>query len=896
MADSNDKILFSVIIDKAAAGIELSRLIKETEQLKAANQNLITTNNELKKAGKALSDEYINNEKAIIANKQAMGDNNKSVSALTAAVTNHDKTVAIATRQIQSQAKSINDLREENKRLLAVANAVDLTDKKAMETRAKALKQIDDNNKKIKENSDSLTKQKINIGNYKSALDGVSPALDKLAPGLSGMTSGIWATTKASLAFIATPFGAILTAIAVTMKIVYNLFSSFAPVVEFVENAIAGLSAAWDTLKQGFLGWITGEKSFSESFSNIGKKMNEAARAAIELKEAQRALEVQMLATEISSLKLEGQIKNCLIAAKDLTKSEKERADALKKADQLALQKYNNEKNNAQEQLRQKQEALRIALDLSDKELEKLKEQGATYEDVINKKKSVGDKEKELFKELHEAQKNLITIENEYSAFYEKNVDKRSALVEKQKENAQKAADARKKAAEDKKKELEKAAQDEAKAALDISDAKIKAKELEIKAIHAANVEAIEKRQALQLEEQKLELAKEEEDYKQKIGNKNLSTAQIEAIEWRHTNILTEINQKYLDFAKSNAEEIKAIETKAATDIYEAKVKAKQEEITAIEILSQEDIDKRTQFQAELTQMEIDRETEDYLNKVTVAADNKAQLEAIELQHNSNLAGIYQKDTDNYKKNKEAKKKLDDASLKDQVTLLNAYGNALGSFSALAQAFGNKGKALAIAEASINTFKNAVAIGGQTAFGTGPAAPFIYAATLASIIASGLAQVAKISGVQFRQGGKAWGTGHMYTLGGRRHSEGGTKFWGTDGTHFEAEEGENVFILKREASREINWLSNINQKHGGLPLGPTPKYFRQGGNATPMPHLFANGGSPDVINTANRFRDQQEQTAALINAINNIPRTAVVIEDVEAVSARRATINERSQI
>ena len=114
------------------------------------------------------------------------------------------------TKAIEQQGQSINALRAQNKQLTQERNAVD-TSTDAGKAKLKELNaQLDQNNKTIKENVDSLTKQKIGIGNY-------SGALDKLVPGLGATVNGIQGMTKSSLAFIATPIGAVVGALGVAL-------------------------------------------------------------------------------------------------------------------------------------------------------------------------------------------------------------------------------------------------------------------------------------------------------------------------------------------------------------------------------------------------------------------------------------------------------------------------------------------------------------------------------------------------------------------------------------------------------------------------------------------------------------------------------------------------------
>ena len=70
-------------------------------------------------------------------------------------------------------------------------------------------------------------------------------------------------------------------------------------------------------------------------------------------------------------------------------------------------------------------------------------------------------------------------------------------------------------------------------------------------------------------------------------------------------------------------------------------------------------------------------------------------------------------------------------------------------------------------------------------------------------------------------------------IGGKSHAEGGTKFWGQDGSMFEAEKGEAMFVMKKDATAEIAALSMINESHGGRSwTGKPSSHLQEGGEAT----------------------------------------------------------------
>ena len=71
------------------------------------------------------------------------------------------------------------------------------------------------------------------------------------------------------------------------------------------------------------------------------------------------------------------------------------------------------------------------------------------------------------------------------------------------------------------------------------------------------------------------------------------------------------------------------------------------------------------------------------------------------------------------------------------------------------------------------------------------------------------------------------------TIFGASHAMGGVTFTGSNGQVFEAEGGENVYILKKTASAEINALSSLNVAHGGKSFGTSGLYkFADGGQVS----------------------------------------------------------------
>jgi hypothetical protein len=89
-------------------------------------------------------------------------------------------------------------------------------------------------------------------------------------------------------------------------------------------------------------------------------------------------------------------------------------------------------------------------------------------------------------------------------------------------------------------------------------------------------------------------------------------------------------------------------------------------------------------------------------------------------------------------------------------------------------------------------------------------------------------------------------------IGGQSHAQGGTKFYGSDGSMFEAERGEAMFVLKKDATAEIAALSQINESKGGRSfIAPSAAHLQEGGQA-------------EGINISKMINDEMQRTPVIV--------------------------------
>lgn len=208
------------------------------------------------------------------------------------------------------------------------------------------------------------------------------------------------------------------------------------------------------------------------------------------------------------------------------------------------------------------------------------------------------------------------------------------------------------------------------------------------------------------------------------------------------------------------------------------------------------------------------------------------------------------------------------AELTMTAGLAGQMSTLLGEESAIGKAFG-------VVQATINTY-----IGATKALAQGG---ILGIAQAAVVIAFGMKQVAsiakqkepeaKVSSVKkYAKGGQIFG---------KSHAQGGVTFRGDNGQVFEAEGGENVYIMKKTASAEINALSAINEAHGGNSFGTSGLY------------KFADGGMAASISEANRMVRQSDNVrlssesinqlaGVVIDAVMSMPNPVVSVQDINA--------------
>jgi hypothetical protein len=193
------------------------------------------------------------------------------------------------------------------------------------------------------------------------------------------------------------------------------------------------------------------------------------------------------------------------------------------------------------------------------------------------------------------------------------------------------------------------------------------------------------------------------------------------------------------------------------------------------------------------------------------------QSKALELEKWRTQAEIDQKRFDNSKRTEELRTKVLSDGLSATGEFFTAAIDLLSEDEAARKKHASAIKAFQVADITVRYFAELAGIwenaekNPMNALFPGASAVIAGVKTFASTM-RWQGGINKINNTKFERGI------NFSLLGGEPHTRGGTKLWSEDGQQFEAEKDEAVIILKKSATQELMTLSNLNQKHGGVPL------------------------------------------------------------------------------
>lgn len=481
------------IITIATLTIDSEKAVGTIEQTKKSIWELQQANTDLRKAIKENGDETGESTKTFVAQEAEIKRLNAVYKTQQSAINEVTLAQVKESSSIKENVKSIDQANAQNKELLKTRNQVDATTKDGAKAIELLNAKMNENNKFILANKNEQEKASAITGNYRqhmfnlgnsfggasqkaigfvqqgkeiaSSFGALSNTVVSSAKNIVGFgnASKITAVQSATLASSEIAVGAgaqvastgtntatkstwmlnvamgtlllPITAIVAIAYLLYKAFSTFQPLVDKVEQAMAALTAVFNVAKNTVLALVTGAKSLKEAFSGLGSEMASAARDAAKLEKAQQDLADSMEQQEVSTARARAEINALGAALLNKTLSDKERS---KIAGDIATKEqalFVTRENSVNKEIAQAKEALRIKAGLKGKEVEILNSGSKAIKDNLEKRTVNIDKEVEI---LNKARLKAIDIENERTENVIKAFNKQDKFDEKAKEAQEK--------------------------------------------------------------------------------------------------------------------------------------------------------------------------------------------------------------------------------------------------------------------------------------------------------------------------------------------------------------------------------------------------------------------------------------------------------------------------
>ncbi len=818
MADGTENILLNIEFNND----DIQNAVKNITESRKAIDQLIEANRKLVAQGEKNSAEYVKNEQAIKKLNTEVNTNSKLIQANTQAVVANEN--------------SIESLKKQNTELLKERNKLDTSTEEGRAAIVKLNEQYDKNSKVIAENSTGVEKQRFNIGNYTesiikasehieklkkenqqltvvlktvdrstadgkaqydqintaiqnnitqinkykvvvnqttSSTDKATASLKQLAPGQASAVQGFIGMTRAALAFIATPIGAVVAALGLAIGALTAYFKGSEEGQDRLTKITTTLQVLFNKLMVAVE--AVGEAVF-ESTTNFGAMTEKLGVFGVALDIALTPLKLLLLGLEKLS---------------DLTGFTDIVNDAIKTGEAISNLNDKIEENENTLLVRRAQvNAMVLAL-----REEAIKQEGKTKQKTV-------EEAIRLEKELAQAEKQQL--DDRLKAF-DLEAETTGRLTEEQKkQRAELVAaiiDAESQGAQATikfQKELEKLREEDLTNAKKTSDERIKQMQIEADAarqIEQLKIDLLEEGRAK-------EIAFYNAAYQEKIDNLKGSDEQIaEQIllsEEKKRQDLADINDKYDEEAIQREKDRIQANNEFLADALAEELEIYQDHVQELINVKKEEL-----LSGVISKEEYDQEIYD----LELAAMMAQQ--ALKEQFGEEDLALSGRITDA----KIAQKQFEaDQTVKLEALKLNAVQNTLGQVASLFNKNSVAFKALATAQTLIQTYQSAQAVfTGMTSSIPGPVGVALGVVGAAAAVAAGLANVAKINNIKTPK----LEDGGYIEIGGKRHSQGGEDVHVGGHKVANVEQGENMVILKRGSSGLLRNLSNINQMVGG---------------------------------------------------------------------------------
>jgi len=872
----------------AELDINAEAFIKNTAEIKKQIDQLKKDQKELTKIGGTSSKAFVQNAADLKVLSQAYNANIKTLSQNTKATAD-----AIAREQLLSGAlleevSSIQEARNQNKLLNKLRNETNVTTEQGRKELKALNDALDSNNEFIKDNADSYLKQKINIGNYKDSIKEAFNELNIFNGGLSGFivrsqeaggagnllqsslkgaATGFLGLVKASLAFIATPIGAILAALVASFALVKNALDrseestnklklAFSAVTGIFNTVLKALEPLGEFLIDGIVMGFDLASKAAESAINIistglsflgfddaadsvqgwKNEIKEGVKAAQDLEKAEQNLEKSQRKARLTQLEFQKDAEKLRQIRDDEALSISERASANEQLGKLLQTQLAAE-------LRIAEQALIVAnlrIEAEGQTSAALDSQAQALTEIADIQERITSQESEQLANLNGLRRDAASQAKEIAdGLIQRQEEELNLFIQQQgsraktlKENLKISEEVYRRETEILKAELKNR---------NISETEFNARSLELQN------ELAKQRSEVIVEEAQKELDAFVLNTQSKIDNEQFFSDESLRIEQERLSALAEqrrafeqtrleqgiINQtEFNDAINTINEENRVRNDEALVLREEAK---KEKEVLDLEnkrILDEENF--QSQLEIDLARLEAKR-----IQEVEAAEKTGADIDLI----NQKFAN--------------SKIELEDAANEAKVegaeSVLNTVTNVLGRESAV-------GKFTALAQAGINVqqgITKAIAQGGIAGIATG-----------AIVAAKGAASVAKIAGIdtKFEKGGIA-------SIDGNSHAQGGVPVFAGNKYIGEAEGGEGIGILNRGAYASF---MDFNNSFGS---GQSKAGFYEGGGI-----ITRTIPSADSSNTE------------LLQAIQSMPSPIVTVQDIRRENSSYVQIESGANV
>lgn len=843
MADQ-DVTLIDLSFNTAEAVDGLDALIKKSLELSDEKKQLIKQINAEKIALAGIRQNYKDNlldqtafekqsaksEEAIIALTKQLNNNKVATSENAAQIKAH-------TTIVNSEAESVETLRAQLALNTKALNKMSIEQRTNTESGKQMVAQTKEISYKLKELEKGVGDTRRNVGNYAEDIEAATANLGGMtgATGqmIKGMSGGIASIKAFNAALMANPFVAIASAILAVISAIGKLMDRNNELAVSVKTILAPIeliiTKVLDAVAALFVEIVKVFEWLAEAYIKVYNWLGLISDETVKAIESARGM------AQVQRDIYNAETDNMLVLARQRRELEKMKTIVAEQT--KSLQERTEAADRGVEILRQMEQA---ELSVLRAKYEQIKAQNAlSYTSDEDRRKEV------------EALAALEQKQAEYEAQRRELIGQRSGFENTERTNA---AAADKKRAEDYAK-AQKAAAEKAKKAKEDADKKaaettkkVQAEvlkryeagitEIQLK-IRESNIGIVDKKKALEDQDRLNQAILEKERYR-------LSQGLITQQEFDNIRLEQRVafQEQVSELEKAEADKKKAA---AAIDL-ENKRAIEEANITS-------------DFERETLRLEQQRQLE-----VAAAEKVGADVTLIEAKY----AQIREK----------REKELVNAKLQMTADIAGQISNIMGQESAA-------GKVFALAQATINTYlgaSKAIAQGGIWGV-----------AQAAIVIAAGLKQVASIAKVKedvpktntnvrkYAKGGQIYGPSH---------AQGGVTFSGSNGQRFEAEGGENVYILNRRASNAINALSALNMEYGGRSFGNSSVY------------KYADGGGFDVLSSQSLTNlnkavkkdvDLSPKTIAAIalafvDGVQNAPNPIVSVQDITDVQQGRTLV------